>query len=110
MRTADDRPFCLMQSWVRDDVGSRLDAAHFGESGSLYKALTDSFGITISEATEIIRAENATREEAEVLSIVRGTALIVIYRWVSDNRGRPVEYARAAAPGDRYQYLAKLRA
>lgn len=110
LRTADDRPFCLMNSWLRDEVGSRLDPFRLGASGSLYSALKDEFGIVISEATEIIRAESATREEAEALSIIRGTALIVIYRWVSDSRGRPVEYARAAAPGDRYQYLAKLRA
>lgn len=110
LRTADDRPFCLMKSWLRDDVGSRLDSTRLGPTGSLYRALTDDFGILLSEATEIIRAESATPEEAEALSIIRGSALIVIYRWVSDNRGRPVEYARAAAPGDRYQYLAKLRA
>ena len=110
LRTAHGQPFCLMSSWIRDDVGSRLDAMHFGEDGSLYRTLTDEFGIALSEATEIIRAESATREEADRLSILRGSALIVIYRWVSDNSGRPVEYARAAAPGDRYQYLAKLRA
>lgn len=109
LRTGDDRPFCQMSSWLRDDVGSRLDVDRFG-AGSLYRALTEEFGIILAEATEIIRAESATREEAESLSISRGSALIVIYRWVSDNRGRPVEYARAAAPGDRYQYLAKLRA
>lgn len=110
LRTAGDRPFCLMRSWLPDHLGSLLDLARLGVSGSLYRTLADDHGVVISEATEIIRAESATADEAKTLSIVRGAALIVIYRWVSDNRGRPVEYARAAAPGDRYQYLAKLRA
>lgn len=110
LRTADDRPFCLMSSWLPDHLGSHLDHDRLERSGSLYKTLADDHGVVFSEATEIIRAESATVEEAATLSILRGAALIVIYRWVSDNRGRPVEYARAAAPGDRYQYLARLRA
>ena len=110
LRTADGQPFCNMKSWVAEDVGRRLTAERLTEAGSLYSVFQDDFGILLREATEIIRAEAATADEASVLSVRRGSPLIVIYRWVADNRGRPVEYARAAAPGDRYQYLAKLRA
>jgi GntR family transcriptional regulator len=110
LRTADDRPFCQMRSWLPDHLGSQLEQDRLEKSGSLYRTLADDQGVVLSEATEVIRAESATAEEAATLDILRGAALIVIYRWVSDNRGRPVEYARAAAPGDRYQYLAKLRA
>lgn len=110
LRTADGRPFCYMESWVADDVGRKVTRKRLKAQGSLYRILQEDFQVLISEATEIIRAEEATAVEATALSVRRGSALIVIYRWVSDNRGRPVEYARAAAPGDRYQYLAKLRA
>ena len=110
LRTADGRPFCNMSSWLPDDLGRFLDVADLLEKGSLYRVLREELGILLSEATEIIRAEAATASEASALSIRRDATVIVIYRWVSDNRGRPVEYARAAAPGDRYQYLAKLRA
>jgi DNA-binding GntR family transcriptional regulator len=110
VRTTDGRPFCDMSSWLPDELGRRLDVNRLIQDGSLYRILKDDLGILLTEATEIIRAEGATAEEASALSIRRGTPVIVMYRWVSDNRGRPVEYARAAAPGDRYQYLAKLRA
>lgn len=110
LRTADGRPFCNMESWVADDIGRRLTAERMTVEGSLYRIFQEDFGVLLSEATEVIRAEAATAEEAAALTVRRGSPLIVIYRWVSDNRGRPVEYARAAAPGDRYQYLAKLRA
>lgn len=110
LRTADGRPFCNMKSWVSDDIGRRLTAERLTAEVSLYRVLQEDFRILLSEATEIIRAEAATAEEAAALAVRRGSPLIVIYRWVSDNRGHPVEYARAAAPGDRYQYLAKLRA
>lgn len=110
IRTTDGRPFCDMSSWLPDYVGRRLTVERLIADGSLYRVLKEDLGILLSEATEVIRAEGATAEEASALSIRRGTPVIVMYRWVSDNRGRPVEYARAAAPGDRYQYLAKLRA
>lgn len=110
LRTADGRPFCHMESWVADDIGRKLTTKRLDAQGSLYRILKEDFRVLISEATEVIRAEGATAVEATALSVRRGSPLIVIYRWVSDNRGRPVEYARAAAPGDRYQYLAKLRA
>lgn len=110
LRTADGLPFCNMSSWLPDDLGRRVDTQGLTADGSLYRVLKDDLGILLSEATEIIRAEGATAQEASALSIRRGSPVIVMYRWVSDNRGRPVEYARAAAPGDRYQYLAKLRA
>jgi len=111
LRTADGRPFCNMSSWVADEIGRQIEPESLTNgTGSLYRVLQDDCGVLLSEATEIIRAEAATADEAGALSVRRGSPLIVIYRWVSDNRGRPVEYARAAAPGDRYQYLAKLRA
>jgi len=110
LRTADGRPFCNMSSWVPDEFGRRLTAQRVTQVGSLYLTLREDFGVLLSEATEIIRAEAATALDAGALAIRRAAPVIVIYRWVSDNRGRPVEYARAAAPGDRYQYLAKLRA
>jgi len=110
LRTADGLPFCNMVSWIPDDFGRTLAAQRLTEMGSLYRTLGEDFGVLLSEATEIIRAEAATYQDSSALGIRRASPVIVIYRWVSDNRGRPVEYARAAAPGDRYQYLAKLRA
>lgn len=110
LRTADDRSFCLMSSWLADDVGSRLLTRHIAPSGSLYECLRSQFGIQLKEATEIIRAEAATSREASRLNIAPLGPLIVTYRWAYDSKGRPVEYVRAATPGDRYQYVAKLHA
>jgi len=110
LRTADGRPFCNMTSWIPDNLGRQLSAQRLTEMGSLYHILSRDLGVLLTEATEIIRAEAATPLDAAELAIRRASPVIVIYRWVSDNRGRAVEYVRSAAPGDRYQYLAKLRA
>lgn len=110
LRTGDGRPFCDMSSWVPEWIGRQLKPAPIVKSGSLYQGMRTQLDIQLKEATEIIRAEGATRAEASCLEIAAGSPVIVIYRWVTDQQGRPTEYVRAAAPGDRYQYLAKLRA
>jgi len=110
VRTVDDRPFCIMSSWLAADLGSKLQAQQMAGQGSLYRCLSEQLGIHLKEATEIIRAEAATRDEAARLEIAPAAPLIVTYRWSEDQNGRPVEYVRAATPGDRYQYVAKLRA
>ncbi len=109
LRTVDGRPFCAMSSWVTHDLGSQLRPHHLAGQGSLYRCLSERFGVHLKEATEIIRAEAATRQEAKRLEIAPAAPLIVTYRWASDQTGRPVEYVRAATPGDRYQYVATLR-
>ncbi len=110
VRTANGRPFADMRSWVSECVGTNLQQRGMAESGSLYQALRDQCGLLVKEATEVIRAETALPSEATRLEIAACAPLIVMYRWVSDQRGHPTEYVRAASPGDRYQYLAKLRA
>lgn len=110
LRTVDDRPFALMNSWVTASVGGELRAGPMTASGSLYRTLRDECGVILSEATEVIRAEAALPSEAKHLDVTRGTPLIVMYRWVYDLKGQPAEYVRSVSPGDRYQYLAKLRA
>lgn len=108
-RTGDGLPFCTQDSWLPDPLGSLIDADELEERRSLYALLEDVAGVAPDEATEIIRAEAADAIDAQRLQIARGTPLIVIYRWTQDRRGLPIEYARSASPGDRYEYVIKLQ-
>lgn len=109
LRTGDSRPFCVMDSWVPDHIGSKIDEELLRRRQSLYAVLVDELGAALHEATETIRAEAATPSDAQALDVAEGTPLITIYRWTSDNRGLPIEYARSASPGDRYEYVVKLQ-
>lgn len=109
LRTGDGRPFCLMDSWVPDHIGRKLDQDELTQRQSLYSILTNEHGITLSEATETIRAEAASTRDATSLDVARRSPLLTVYRWTSDNRGLPVEYVRSASPGDRYEYVVKLQ-
>jgi len=109
LRTGDQRPFCFMDSWMPDHIGSNLDAEVLRRRQSLYAVLKDALGVAPHEATETIRAEAATPSDAEMLDVAAGAPLITIYRWTQDNRGLPIEYVRSASPGDRYEYVVKLQ-
>lgn len=108
VRTGDGRPFCRMDSWLPDHLGVKLDPSELERRQSLYSLLRD-LDVTLDQATEIIRAEAASATDAALLEVTPGTPLITIYRWTSDHRGLPVEYVRSASPGDRYEYVVKLR-
>lgn len=109
IRTGDQRPFSVMDSWLPDHVGSQIDEPALRRRHSLYAILVDDIGARLHEATETIRAEAASRSDADALEVVAGTPLITTYRWTSDNRGLPIEYVRSASPGDRYEYVVKLQ-
>lgn len=108
VRTADRRPFSLMQSWLPDAIGSRFTAGELTENQSLYAVFANKLNLIPSEATEVIRAEAARELEAALLKVSVGTPLLSIYRWTQDHTGLPIEYVRSTSPGDRHQYVIKL--
>jgi len=109
VRTADDRPFGLMQSWIPDALSSAVTVEALAEKQSLYRVIDDAFGLRPSEATEVIRAEAASADEAEALDVAVGSPLLSTYRWTSDHRGQPIEYVRSTSPGAVYEYVIKLQ-
>ncbi|MFD4957780.1 GntR family transcriptional regulator [Microbacterium sp. NPDC058389] len=107
VRLNDDRPFCLMVSWVPDEIGAQLRVEDLARTQSLYARLSE-LGIYLKEASEKIRAEAATASQASALGVPEGSPLLTINRWTSDSAGRPVEYVSSSSPGDRYEYFVKL--
>ncbi|MEV0830383.1 GntR family transcriptional regulator [Nonomuraea rubra] len=110
IRTGSGSPFALLDSWLPDRIGSRIDPEVLSRRQSLYASLAEDLDTRVAEATESIHAEAADEREAEVLGVPVGSPVIVIRRWTYDRARRPVEYTRSAARGDRYRYVVKLRA
>lgn len=108
VQTLDGDVFALSDSWLPADVGRTIDVAALCERVSLYRLLREDFGLEPREATETIRAQPADRRAADILDVPQGTAMIAIYRWTTDQRGAPLEYARSISPGDRHEYVVKL--
>lgn len=110
VQTVDGELFAVSDTWVADELGRRIDPVALRQRVSLYRLLREDLDVTPREATEVIRAEQATPEDAAHLDVPEGTALITIYRWTLERAGSPLEYARSASPGDRYEYVVKLEA
>ena len=108
IRTANGKPFSLMQSWLPDAVAFDISVEALRRTQSLYQLLAEK-GLRPAQATETIRAEAATPEEAALLDVPAGSPLLTIYRWTTDSRGTPIEYVRSMQPGNRYQYVVKLQ-
>lgn len=109
IRTADGRPFCRMQSWLPDALAAEMSEDLLMERQSLYALLTELVDERPAEATEVIRAEAASAADAAPLAIPNGSPLLSIYRWTSNHRGAPIEFVRSASPGDRYEYVIRLK-
>ncbi|WP_459791109.1 GntR family transcriptional regulator [Arthrobacter sp. AD-310] len=95
-----------------DDVSWSLDlsvlpAARFPGllnhplTGSLYHLLTAEYGLELDRADETVEAVPATDDQAEVLQVPAGSALLEIRRLSWDVQGAPVEYAHDFFRADR---------
>ncbi|SDS50193.1 transcriptional regulator, GntR family [Jiangella sp. DSM 45060] len=109
VRTADGRAFCRMQSWLPDALAAGIAEDELLARQSLYALLADLADERPAEATEVIRAEAASAEDSVALGVPKDTPLLSIYRWTSNHRGAPIEFVRSASPGDRYEYVIRLK-
>lgn len=109
LRTVDDRPLSVADSWLPDEIGRQVDPDRLESVLSLYRVLEEDLGVIPQQAVESIRAEPARSDEAVLLGVPHASPLIVIYRWTRDARHAPLELARSASPGDRHEYVVTLR-
>jgi len=71
------------------------------ETGSLHEALAAA-GLHLRRGYATITAEAATPDDARLLGVVEGDALLVERRTILDVHGRPVEATESRYPGGRY--------
>jgi GntR family transcriptional regulator len=76
-------------------------------SGSVHEALTQ-LGWVPTRAVGTLIATSASREEAELLDIAPGAALLVERRRVFDQYDRPLESTESRYVGDRYVFDVEL--
>jgi GntR family transcriptional regulator len=77
---------------------------------SLYDFFRREKGIIIGEAEQIIEPYSIEHQEAELLQIPDGTAVMKAHRLTRDSKGRPLELATNLIRGDYYKYFFRLSA
>ena len=100
LRCADGEPIAVETAVLDRRVAPAVMAADL-EHGSLHDALSRA-GFVLRRGSATITAEPATREDARLLGVPRGDALLVERRVIVDNHGRPIEATESRYPGDRY--------
>jgi len=92
LRTVDDAPAAVQESWVPSTVAPGLFRGELVD-GSLYQTLAHTWGVSLSWADQKISAAQATAQLAEWLTVRPGAPLIRAHRTTHDTSGRAVEYA-----------------
>ena len=100
LRLADGRPMAIETAILACRTADVVMAADL-ETGSLHEALARA-GIHLRRGKATITSEAARPEDAGLLEVDEGDALLVERRVISDARARPVEATESRYPGDRY--------
>lgn len=99
IRLADGQPISLDHT--------RLPAQMFpgllgrALSGSLYELLSKHYGTEPDQAEEHVEVVSAGTDEARILGIEPGSALLSVTRTTLDTKGRKIEYSHDLFRGDR---------
>lgn len=78
------------------------------ETGSFYQLLRKQYGITVTDAVQVIEPTVTDAEEAEILGVPRYAPALSFQRTTSDATGRVVEFTRSIYRGDRYRITSHL--
>jgi DNA-binding GntR family transcriptional regulator len=105
LRKVDGVPVSIMQNWL--NLAADELTAHELERFGLYQLLR-TLGVSLSVAKQRIGARKALSDEAELLEVERGSALLTMERLTYDNDGRAVEFGRHAYRPDLYSFETTL--
>lgn len=105
VRLADDEPLAIERA--------SIPARHLPDpatvQGSLYAALAER-GLRPVRALQHLRAAAASEGDARLLGIEPGSPVMATMRYGYLADGRPVEFTRSIYRGDRYDFVAEMRA
>jgi GntR family transcriptional regulator len=107
LRLVNGEPMAIERTYLAAARFPRL-RQHVQRLGSLYAALEAGYGVRLGEAEETIETGLASPEEAALLGVEVGLALLLLSRHSFDLDGRPVEWGRSVYRGDRYKLVAHL--
>lgn len=104
VRLADGEPLAIERAVIPAACLPSLDLV----GTSLYAAL-EAIGMKPVRGLQRLQASLATPQEAKLLSIPQGGAILRIERRSFLANGRPVELTRSAYRGDRYDFMVEVR-
>lgn len=80
----------------------------FEEQASLYRTLTERYGVQLFTATETVEVGRAAVAEARLLRIAAKSPVFLFTRISFLENGKPAEYVKSIYRGDRYRIVNRL--
>ncbi|HJQ43113.1 MAG TPA: GntR family transcriptional regulator [Jatrophihabitantaceae bacterium] len=107
LRSVGDQPMAVETSYLSARRFPGL-VAELRRAGSLYKVMSDVYGVRPVSAEETIETASASPREAGLLQVDTGSPILVLGRHSFDADGEPLEWVRSWYRGDRYTFVARL--
>lgn len=108
LRLADGEPLAIERSQLQFRGCEKLLDEDL-EHDSLYRLLEARFGIPLLEADQELEAGLAGNDDARLLNIALGTAVLYTRRTTYTDRNLPIEYAQAVYCGNKYIFYTHLK-
>ena len=100
---ADGEPFAIVTVWCPADLGQHLSRADV-ERSPFYELLD----VPLSGATQTIGADAATADEARLLNVPAGSAVLRCLRTTKSVAGKTVLFSRHVFPAHRTEFVVDL--
>lgn len=107
VRLADGTPMGVECAWLPQRLCPDL-LEKFNPRGSLYRTLSQVYGIDIVMGNEVVESGLASPEEARLLRIAKGSPVFVFTRTSYNESGQAVEHVKSTFRGDRYKITYRL--
>src|SRR5699024_252235 len=107
VRYADQTPMGIENHYYPIHLGKKIRTYDLNKV-TLYDLLELQLGIHTFEADQIIKAGNATKEDASLLGISPGESMLIANRKLVDVHGKFVEFEHAFYRADMYSFKIKL--
>ena len=104
LRSIEALPICVETTWFTKDYDSLLTK---NLNGSLYSVLRKDYEIEPSAASKTIELCYASAQEAELLDVPRGSALMLVEDYVYDSYNNPLHITKQVVRGDKFKYALK---
>lgn len=102
LQMADDQPIAIFKNYLVEDLVPNI-RNYMGTFTHLYDFLEEHYGLRIDAARDRISARTASFEEAEMLKVPVGEALIYLIRTCSSG-GHVVESDHCRIVGSKYEF------
>jgi DNA-binding GntR family transcriptional regulator len=100
LRTGDGAPFIYEESYLPYNLFKDLTVVE--ASGSLYRAITEKFGIDLVRSHQVVRAVNLSKKIATMFNLPENAAGLLMENITYDRNNTPVELLFSYSRGDKY--------